>query len=85
MSANGAPAQIQPPPRQILELPPPFTHMEVQRHPEPGMAMLVIIDRTKNELHSYPVPAKYAAELGRELMAPSVEIAQSIPSGNGRG
>jgi len=65
MSAQG------PPPRQIIERPPPFTHMEVRSGP-PGMVMLIIIDRIGNELHTYPLAVEYAAELGRELTAPSV-------------
>jgi hypothetical protein len=77
MSANGQ--QQAPPPRQIMELPPPFNHFEIQAHPDPNMVLLVIVDRTKNELHSYPMARKYAEELGRELTAPSIEVASVIP------
>ena len=72
-----------PPPRQILEQPPPWTHMEVQQHAEPGMVMLVIVDRSKNELHSYPLPVKYAEELGRELTAPRVVVPSGSVNGHG--
>jgi len=71
-----------PPPRQILELPPPFTHMEV-RPGGPGMVMLVILDQTRGELHSYPLASEYAAELGRELTAPRVVMPDANGNGNG--
>lgn len=84
MSAQAQPQQ-QVPRRQILERPPPFSHFEVQPSPAPNHVMLVIVDNVTAEIHSYSLHQKYAAELGRELTAPSVEIAQSLPNGNGRG
>lgn len=66
-----ASVNAQPPPRQIIERAPPFTHMEVRPGP-PGMVMLVILDKLNNELHSYPLATEYAEELGRELTAPRV-------------
>ena len=65
---------VQPPPEQHLKRVPPFTHFEVQKHPNPNMLMLVVVDRVSNEISSYPMAVAYAAELGKELSAPRVEV-----------
>lgn len=72
-------AQSQPPPKQNGFPPPPFIHMEVVSG-APGLVVLRLLDRQRNELHLIPMSAQYARELANELSAPSV-----VPAANGHG
>lgn len=57
--------------------------VQVQSRPDGGRT-LAFIDTTTGDITAYPMTPDLAETVGKQLVAPSIEVVKDVPNGNGR-